>query len=127
MPPQTTDFAILRPQFSSSEVFTAIEILDVTEIDQDTGTFAVFIHIEMDWRDNNLKFAFLKENAYENGINDTVADAIWTPKFEFAFLEDLETIFKRIVVIRENEPTMSGDIDELHPIGKVTFIHFFGF
>ena len=72
----------------------------------------------MEWQDNNLQFAYLKEDHYDNDINDTMKDKLWLPLYEFAFLETIETIFKRLVVKRENEPHMSADIDDLHPIGS---------
>ena len=121
IPPEVSDNDPLRPKFSSSSINTKIEILDVTDIDQRTGSFSVFIHLEMEWLDNNLKFAFLKEDYYDNDINDTMTDRIWLPKYDFAFLENLETIFKRLIIIREKEPKLSADINELHSKGKVCF------
>ena len=47
------------------------------------------------------------------------AKTLYTPICgeRFAFLETIETIFRRLVVKKENEPEMSADIDNLHPIG----------
>ena len=118
IPPEVSDNDPLDPQFYSSNINTVIEILDVTDVDQRTKTFSVFIHLEMEWQDNNLQFAYLKEDHYDNDINDTMKDKLWLPLYEFAFLETIETIFKRLVVKRENEPHMSADIDDLHPIGS---------
>ena len=119
IPPEVSDKDPLRPQFFRSSVNTKIEILDVTDVDQTTGSFSVFMHLKMEWLDNNLKFAFLKEDFYENDINDTMKERIWLPKYEFAFLENLETIFKRIVIKRENEPQLSADIDQLYSKGSI--------
>ena len=80
------------------------------------------MHLEMDWRDNKLKFAFLKEDYYENDVNDTMKEKLWLPKYEFAFLENLEIIFKRIVIKRENEPQLSSDIDQLYSKGTLSII-----
>ena len=117
IPPEISDNDPLDPQFYSSDINTAIEILDVTDVDQRTKTFSVFIQIDMEWRDNNLQFAYLKENFYDNDINDTMRARLWLPLYDFAFLETIETIFKRLVIKREGEPKMSADIDNLHPIG----------
>ena len=117
IPPEVSDNNPLRPKFFRSSINTKIEILDVTDVDQTTGTFSVFMHLEMEWQDNKLKFAFLKEDYYENDINDTMKEKLWLPKYEFAFLENLETIFKRIVIKKENEPQLSSDIDQLYSKG----------
>ena len=42
---------------------------------------------------------------------------LWLPLYDFAFLETIETIFRRLVVKKEGEPKMSADMDNLHPIG----------
>ena len=121
IPPEVSDNDPLDPQFFSSDINTAIEILDVTDVDQGTKTFSVFIHLDMEWRDNNMQFAYLKDNFYDNDINDTMKARLWLPLYDFAFLETIETIFKRLVVKRESEPQMSADIDDLHPIGPYHF------
>ena len=121
IPPEVSENNPLRPKFFRSSINTKIEILDVADVDQTTGSFSVFMHLEMEWLDNKLKFAFLKEDYYENDINDTMKEKIWLPKYEFAFLENLETIFKRIVIKRENEPELSSDIDQLYSKGSINF------
>ena len=122
IPPEVSDNNPLHPKFYRSSINTKIEILDVTDVDQTTGTFSVFLHLEMEWRDNKLKFAFLKEDYYENDVNDTMKEKLWLPKYEFAFLENLEIIFKRIVIKRENEPQLSSDIDQLYSKGTLSII-----
>ena len=127
IPPEVSDNNPLRPKFFRSSINTKIEILDVTDVDQTTGSFSVFMHLEMEWLDNKLKFAFLKEDYYENDINDTMKEKLWLPKYEFAFLENLETIFKRIVIKRENEPQLSSDIDQLYSKGFPFYLQIFFF
>ena len=70
IPPEVSDNDPLDPQFYSSDINTAIEILDVTDVDQRTKTFSVFIQLDMEWRDNNIQFAYLKDNFYDNDINN---------------------------------------------------------
>ena len=118
-PPETIINDGISTQYEKSDIFTEIQILDVTDISQVTGTFTVFIHLEMSWFDSNLKFVYLKNDQYKNLINESIVSDIWTPKFDFAFLDTKETIFQSILVRKENEAALSADIEELHPLGKI--------
>ena len=51
------------------------------------GTFSLFTHIDLKWFDNNLQFVYLKQNSYENIINDTLVEKIWIPSYDFAFVD----------------------------------------
>ena len=105
------------------EMLTWIEIFDVMDINQGTGTFSVFVGIIFEWFDSDLKYAYLKNynnsgRGDGNEINETIADTIWTPDYDFAFKKDKDgytTVSKRFVVRRKQEPKMSGDIDQVHP------------
>ena len=88
------------------EMMTWIEIFDVMDINQGTGTFSVFAGIKFQWFDNHLQYAYLKN--YTNGgpgagneINESIAETIWTPEYEFAFKqEDYTIVSKRFVVLK---------------------------
>ena len=89
----------------------------MTNVNQADGTFSVFIHLDMRWFDNNLKFVFLKNNIVDNNLNDSLIDQLWKPNYDFAFVDTRETIFKRLAIMKLGKPTLTGDIDQLHPLG----------
>ena len=124
-PETTTDFDSDQKQSSHPEpmeMMSWIEIFDVMDINQGTGTFSVFVGIKFLWNDSDLQYAYLKNYTHSgpgagNEINETIAETIWTPEYAFAFKkEDYTIVSKRFVVLKKQEPRMSGDIDHLHPI-----------
>ena len=56
---------------------------DIIDIDELHMSYTVSVDIELKWFDSRLTFRNLKERHYENQLNNSEIDIIWTPKLYF--------------------------------------------
>ena len=100
-PPKSRGWDITEDE--QTVVETKISILNVMTVDQSEHSLDVIAKIEFEWFDPRLSFPFLKNNAYENDVNVTVAGQIWTPNYDLLFLEEFTSIIYKLIVVKKGQ------------------------
>ena len=112
-PPKSGDWDISKPL--PTVVETKISIINIMTVDQEEHILDIIGKIEFDWFDSRLRFPFLKNNSYENDVNATDSDQIWTPNYDLLFLEEFTSIIYKLIVVKKGLPEMFG-VGSLHPL-----------
>ena len=97
-----------------TEVNVSLFIVDIFSINEADSTFDVYFSMTVIWRDETIKFQYLKNNKAANILSENEKRNVWFPNFNFDFVRESFTVpDHKIFIVKTGTPKLSGGIDEL--------------
>ena len=72
-----------RRSFQKTDLLVTTEILKILEIDETDYYFYIVFKQKLSWKDENLKFSFLKDSANNNLVTGNERKSIWIPNQQY--------------------------------------------
>ena len=66
-----------------TKVNASVQVSSVLDVNQDDATFTTLFKLNLQWKDPNLKYRFLKKKKQQNYITENLSKSIWMPSLKF--------------------------------------------